>query len=82
MSTTASGIIHHSANVTAVLVLDGERIPLSKIGPHRIYLVEPRDLPRCRGIIRTTIDGEQHEWNVELTSGAVPFDTAVEIASL
>jgi hypothetical protein len=82
MSTAASGIQHHSATVTATLVIGGDRIPLSKIGPERIYLTSPRHLAESEGIVEVTVDGVEQAWRVRLPGGAVPFDAAVEIESI
>ncbi len=68
----------HSADVAAVLVVDGRRIALSKVGPGKVHFRVPQHLPEIAGRIELTVDGETRTWKVGLPHGAVPFDSGVE----
>lgn len=68
----------HSADVLAFLVVNGRRIPLSKVGPGRIYFQVPEQLPEVSGRIELSVDGEIRSWDVKLPNGSVPFACGVE----
>ncbi|MEZ6128329.1 MAG: hypothetical protein R3C59_06585 [Planctomycetaceae bacterium] len=47
----------YSANVQLVLHVNGQDYPLAKVGPDRIYLRTPVNLPPCEGTLSINIDG-------------------------
>lgn len=78
MSTLPLAGSPHSADVSAVLLVDGRRIPLAKIAPGRVYLQRPETLPEGAAQIELKVDNTCRSWNVRLPHGAVPFDRSAE----
>lgn len=48
------------------LHINGSRYRVAKLGPDRLYLVEPLDLPAERGEVVLHIDGDERRWPVAL----------------
>ena len=72
---------NYSANIRLQLLVGDQIFPLAKIGPESIVLREAIELPACEAEISMSVDGREHRWQVFLTDGAVPFDTAIQIMS-
>jgi hypothetical protein len=72
----ASGIQKEfSADVALNLVIEGRVIPLAKIGPGYAVLRRPEEIaPGTAASIFMTVDGREHQWQVVLPHGAVPFE--------
>ena len=78
MSVPHFSLHSYSANVSAMLVIGEQRIPLAKIGPGEIYFQTPQSLPECSGQIELIVDGKVRSWNVNLPNGAVPFERVTQ----
>lgn len=67
-----------SADVRLDLLVNGQTIPLSKVGPNYAVLSEAQDLPAgAPATLVMNVDGREHRWEVVLKEGGVPFDNQV-----
>lgn len=69
----------HSAKVSAALVVDGRRIPLSKISPELLFPAERVSLAPGIATVELHIDGKLQKWDVRILHHVVPFDDEVAI---
>lgn len=60
----------YSASVQLILHVNGHDYALAKIGPNRIYLRTPVDLPPCEGTLSINIDGHVTQQTIRLPEGA------------
>lgn len=68
-----------STCVEIFLVVDGETIPLSQIGPHSFVLREARSIPRGYARLLIRIDDEE-EWHDVILGAADPSEMEVTYA--
>ena len=60
----------YSATVQLTLHVDGQDYELAKVGPDRVSLRQPIDLPPCEGTLSINIDGHVTRQNIRLPEGA------------
>ncbi|MBL8813987.1 MAG: hypothetical protein JNM43_27710 [Planctomycetaceae bacterium] len=69
----------YSANVTAVLVVDGQRLPLSKLSPTTLYLRQGAEFNPGPAVVELVIDQTTRFLNVDVLHPGVPFENEVLI---
>ncbi|MEZ6132510.1 MAG: hypothetical protein R3C59_27920 [Planctomycetaceae bacterium] len=60
----------YSATVQLTLHVAGQDYELAKVGPDRVSLRKPIDLPPCEGMLSINIDGNITQHTVRLPEGA------------
>jgi hypothetical protein len=64
-----------SADIRLDLLVDGQKIPLAKVGPNYAVLQGPVEIPAGSiALLVMTVDGREHRWEIVLENGIVPFD--------
>ena len=56
----------HSANVSAVLIVAGQRLPLRMLSPMRLHLAETAEIHAGLAIIELVVDQSTRLMNVEI----------------
>ena len=72
----------YSANVSAVLVIDGQRLPLSKLSPTTLYLKQGAEFNAGPGIVELVVDHVTRLINVDVIYDGVPYENTVLIRQL
>ena len=70
-----------SAEVELSLHVEGRTIPVAKVGPRLITLVEPTELPATKARLSIVIDGEKTIREVQLSPGAAKSSRFVPITA-
>ena len=78
----SNGYTGYSADVRLNLIVDGREFALSQIGPDRIALRNPIELPPCEADVVMHVDNHQQVWRVWLPDGVSPGDTFVRTEQL
>jgi len=79
MSDLTSSASQYSANVTAVLLVDGRRLPLSKLSPTTLYLRQGAEFNAGPAVVELVIDETTRLLNVDVLHAGVPFENEVLI---
>ena len=58
-----------SSNVRIRLIVDGRILSVAKLGPERLMLKTPENLPPCTGEVVLSVDQEESRWLVRLPDG-------------
>ncbi|HZR19808.1 MAG TPA: hypothetical protein VFE51_21155 [Verrucomicrobiae bacterium] len=70
----------HSAQVEMRLILNGESISITHMGPDFVLIDSASSHPPCEGTIVLQVDQAERRWIVRLPSGISPGLKRVEIA--
>lgn len=77
MPATSNG--GHSAQVTIQLVIDGDFVPVSQLGPDFLILASPFDHPAGRARLILKVDQAERQWDVYLPNGISASSKQVSI---
>jgi hypothetical protein len=67
--------LQFSADIRLELLVNGRLIPLAKIGPDYAVLRTPQEIQAGESaVLIMVVDGREHQWDIVLQHGAVPFE--------
>lgn len=64
-----------SAEIRLDLLVNGQTIPLAKVGPNYAVLRDRQEIAAGQSaVLIMSVDGREHRWEIVLEHGVVPFD--------
>ena len=70
----------HSAQVKMRLIVNGDSIRITHMGPDFLFVESPTDHPPCEASILLRVDDSESEWKVRLPEGIAKDSRRVALA--
>jgi hypothetical protein len=70
----------HSAHVEMQLIIDGESISITHMGPDFLIVEYPADHPPCEATIVLRVDQSERRWTVRLPEGLRASQKRVQLS--
>jgi len=70
----------HSAQVKMRLLVNGNSIRITHMGPDFLFVESATDFPPCRASILLGVDGSESQWEVRLPNGISKDSKRVALA--